>query len=130
VVAAYSSGDVVRSLVIFLLWIALIGGGIWLLIVLFRNRNLALWAKLGLVVLVVLLPPLGLGMCIVAWVSTKSRSRAEQAETAADAWSEPSTAAPAMAKANETPAGRRLPFPPRSPGSASEAAPEPQDRGT
>ena len=113
--AVYSSGDAVRTVLVFLAWIAILGVGIWLLISLFRNRDLALWVKLGLVVIVVILPPLGLGMGIVVWVSTKSRSRAAEARTRDEGVSDPPSVAPAAL--STTPAAKeapyRLPFPPR-----------------
>jgi hypothetical protein len=75
VLAAYSASDVAWSLLVFLLWIAFIAVCIWMLIFLFRNRDLPLMAKLGLALAVVLLPGVGVIVCLVVWFVMKSDGR-------------------------------------------------------
>jgi hypothetical protein len=129
VLAVYSSGDGVRTILIFLGWIVFLGGGIWLLINLFRSRNLPNWAKGILLVVVVIFPPLGIGVCLVVWFVMRSRSRTAEAEAPGvpAATSKPPSA-------NEALQARRRPFPPHpgsatAPASGSETPPEPQLRG-
>jgi len=112
--AVYSSGDVARTILIFFLWIAFIGAGIWLVIKVFRNRDVPVWAKALLVVCVVLLPPAGFLVGLAMWFTMRSRSRAAEAETH-DAIPEANSYGPA---ASDALPARPLPFPPH-PGSAS-----------
>lgn len=72
---AYSSGDVVWTMVVFLLWVGFLAIGLWLLVALIRNRNLPLWAKLALGVFVVFIPWLGVIALFVVWFVTRSSGR-------------------------------------------------------
>jgi hypothetical protein len=81
VLAAYTLQDVLWTIVVFLLWIAYIGVGIWLLIRLFRNKNfisghrgLRIVVKVLLVVLTLFVPVIGLVVLFVIWYSTRSTS--------------------------------------------------------
>jgi hypothetical protein len=84
VLAAYTLGDAVWTIVVFLLWIALIGVGVWLLIRLFQNtdfisgnRPLRIVVKVLLVVFTIFVPVLGLIVLFLIWYSTRSTSAAK-----------------------------------------------------
>ena len=108
-VADYTTGDAIWTIVLFVLWMAFIGVGIWLLIRLFRNTNflrnhrgLRIVVKVLLVVFTVFLPLLGLPLLLGVWFLTRSPSAepldADDAKTGASA-------------DGPTAYERRLPFP-------------------
>jgi len=71
VLAAYSLGDVIWTLLIFLAWIAFLGFGFWLLIAIVRNRAVEVWVKILLVLLIIVLPPVGFLGCLAFWLDTR-----------------------------------------------------------
>jgi hypothetical protein len=70
-VAAYSLGDAIRTLLVFLAWIAFLGFGFWLLVAAVRNRAVSLWIKVLLVLLIIVLPPVGFLGCLAFWLDTR-----------------------------------------------------------
>jgi len=122
--AAYTIGQALFTLAVFLGWVVFLGVGIWLLVRLFRNKNfiagnrgLRIAVKVLLVVLTLFVPLLGVVVLFVIWYST--RSRGEQLQNPADAGREVSPATPDEATPNSptvdrAPSRRPLPFPPPS----------------
>jgi hypothetical protein len=74
VLAVYSNGDVIRSILLAVGVIVLWGLGIWLLVAACRNRSVQLWVKVLLVLLVIILPLLGFAGCLAFWLDSR-RSR-------------------------------------------------------
>lgn len=119
VVAAYTAGDAIWTLVVFVAWVASIVVAIWLLIRLFRNKNflsenraLRIVVKVLLVVFFLFVPPLGVLVLFVIWYSTRS-PKAPAAGSAA----KPDTlrAPPTAPSADGATYRRPLPFPPPAP---------------
>ena len=69
--AVYSLGDAIRTLLVFLAWIFFVGFGIWLLIAAVRNRNVRWWIKVLLVLLIIIFPPAGFVGCLAFWLDTR-----------------------------------------------------------
>jgi hypothetical protein len=121
-VAAYTLSDAIWAIVLFVVLVAFLVGGIWLLVALFRNHDVPNWLKGLLLVVSLFLPPAGVVACFAVWIVTRSHHRAAETdpelaefrswkaerETTADELLEP-------APPDGTPAvsARRLPFPPR-----------------
>jgi hypothetical protein len=102
------------TLLVFVVWVAFLGVGIWLLIRLFRNTNfiadnrgLRIAVKVLLVVFTVFVPVLGVLVLFVIWFSTRS----DGAEVRDVGEAEPE----APSSSSAAPSHRRaLPFPPPS----------------
>jgi hypothetical protein len=78
-IASYTPGDAVWTIVVFLLWITFFGLGIWLLIRLFRNTNflsedrvMRIVVKVILVVFTIFAPMLGVLILLAIWYFTRS----------------------------------------------------------
>ena len=124
VLAAYTLGDALWAIVVFLIWIAYIGVGIWLLIRLFRNTNfisqnrvLRIVVKVLLVVFTLFVPVLGLIVLFVIWYSTRSSSAAKPEPPLTTSTASPDTpqAQATTPSADRATYGPGLPFPPPSP---------------
>ena len=72
VLAAYTTGEVVRTLVIFFAWIAFIGVAIWLMAGAIGDRNLQWWVKVLLILLVIVFPPLAVIGGFAFWLDRRS----------------------------------------------------------
>ena len=115
--AAYTTRDVIWTLLVFAFWVAFLGVGIWLLIRFFRNGDFLsghrVWRRVVqalIVVLVVGLPWLALIILLIIEFSTRS---------AAD----PQRLPPLISPTADGPPHRRpLPFPP--PPASKDAGPE------
>jgi hypothetical protein len=71
VLAAYSLGDAIRTLLIFFAWIVFVGFGLWLLIAALRNRAVGVGIKILLVLLILIFPPVGFLGCLAFWLDTR-----------------------------------------------------------
>jgi hypothetical protein len=127
VLAAYTVGDAILTVVIFLAWLAFLGVAIWLLIRLFRNTNfisgnraLRITVKVLLVVFAVFLPLLGVPVLFVIWYSTRSRGAKSPDAHEAELEAPPTSPAATPDVPSTTPRAdvatyrRPLPFPPPS----------------
>ena len=72
VLAAYTAGDVLETLLIFFGWIAFIALAIWLLAGAIRDPNLQWWIKVLLILLVIILPPLAVVGGFAFWLDRRS----------------------------------------------------------
>jgi len=74
VLAAYTAGDAVTTLLVFFAWIALIVLAIWLLVGAIRDPNLQWWVKVLLILFIIVLPPLALIGGFAFWLDRRSQS--------------------------------------------------------
>jgi hypothetical protein len=103
------------TLLVFVIWVAFLGVGIWLLIRLFRNTNfisenrgLRIAVKVLLVVFTLFVPVLGVLVLFVIWFTTRSDS-AELPDVGESERETPSTSSAATSASHPRP-----PFPPPS----------------
>jgi hypothetical protein len=74
VLAAYTAGDALVTLLVFFGWIALIVLAIWLLVGAIRDPNLQWWVKVLLILFIIIFPPLALIGGFAFWLDRRSRS--------------------------------------------------------
>jgi hypothetical protein len=129
VLAAHTLRESLWTTVVFFLWVAFIGVGLWLLVRLFRNTNFVTehraWriaVKVLLVVFTVFIPVLGVPVLFGIWYFTRSRG-AELGERDEPEFVQLPKAP--MPRADGTPSARSLPFPPHSAARAEGEATEP-----
>ena len=118
--ATYTPSDALWTLVIFVLWIAFFGVGIWLLIRLFRNENfirdrrdLSLVIKVIVAVFTLFVPVLGVLVLVIIEVSTRSPGKPAVPLSSSVATDTPH-AHPTTSSADEATYAPRPPFPPPS----------------
>jgi hypothetical protein len=124
VLAAYTFGQALWTIVIFLLWIGFIGVGLWLLVRLFRNTNFLIGhrasriaVKVLLVVFTIFIPVLGVPVLFGIWYSTRSRD-VQLLDTFGAGPEVPPRSR--MPSADQAPYHRPLPFPAPSESAASD----------
>ncbi len=84
--AAYTAGDALVTLLVFLGWIAFIVLAIWLLVGAIRDPNLQWWVKVLLILFIIIFPPLALIGGFAFWLDRRSRSSKYRT-----VWENPST---------------------------------------
>jgi hypothetical protein len=73
VLAAYTAGDALKTLLVFSAWIALIVVAILLLVGAIRDPNLQWWVKVLLIVFIIFLPPLAVVGGFAFWLDRRSQ---------------------------------------------------------
>jgi hypothetical protein len=74
VLAAYTAGDAVKTLLVFFAWIAFIVVAISLLIGVVRDPNVQWWVKVLLILFIIIFPPLAVIGGLAFWLDRRSQS--------------------------------------------------------